>query len=372
MIESRAALLRGAGQPLAVETVAFADPGPSEVLVRMVAASVCHSDVHTMTNGAPHLPMIIGHEAAGVVEAVGPGVNDLQPGQKVALSFVPSCNACTECIRGRPVECVRGSAIGSDGRALDGTFKARSSQGEEVGQMVRLGAFSDRIVVHRDSCVAVDPATDLRVAALMSCGFLTGAGSVLNIAQTRPGDHVVVMGTGGVGIAAIQAAVVAGAASVVAVDVNETKLATARRFGATHTLNATDPSWPAKVAEVTGGRGADQAISCVGLVTNENVAQLMASLRGGGIGVVVGAGRAQVDLFEMGRKTLTRTLYGSHDPKADLVRFLELHRAGKFRIEEMISATYPLTAINDAVTDLKAGKNIRGVITFEETTEGAN
>lgn len=364
MIESRAALMRSAGQPLSVEAVTYQDPQEGEVLVRVVAASVCHSDLHTIANGAPHLPMIIGHEAAGVIEAVGPGVIDVQPGQKVALSFVPSCGRCWACLHGVPVECVRGSAIGTDGRALDGTFRARTADGEEVGQMVRLGAFSERIVVHRDSCVLVGDA-DLTIAALMSCGFLTGAGAVLNIAGTRPGDSVLVVGTGGVGIAAIQGAVVAGAGRIVAVDINDDKLATARAFGATDTVDGTDPAWSGKVVELIGGRGADQAISCVGSLSDEHLSQLMAAIRGGGTAVLVGAGRAQLDVFAMGRKTLTRTLYGSHDPKRDQIRMLELYDAGKFRLEEMISQTYTLDTVNDAIEDLRSGKNIRGVIVLD-------
>lgn len=366
MIKSRAALLRAAGEPLSVEDVTFNDPGPRDVVVRIAVASVCHSDLHTMSNGGPHLPMIIGHEAAGVVEQVGPAVTDVRPGQKVALSFVPSCGSCWACLRGLAVECVRGSAIGSEGRALDGTFKAVSSSGEEVGQMVRLGAFSERVVVHRDSVVLVDEAIPLRVAALMSCGFLTGAGAVLNVAQTRPGDNVVVAGTGGVGLAAIQAAELSGAAKVLAVDVNEEKLQTARAFGASDTVDARDPEWPIRVVELTNGRGADQAISCVSSLSDEHLQQLMASLRGGGTAVLVGAGRAMLDVFAMGRKTVTRTLYGSRDPKADQVRLLELYAAGRFRIEEMVSATYGLDEVNEAIADLRSGKNIRGIITLDE------
>lgn len=366
MIETRAALLRAPGGPLSVETVTFAEPGPTDVLVRIATAAICHSDLHTVANGAPHLPMIIGHEASGIVERVGSAVTDLAVGQKVALSFVPSCGSCWACLRGLAVECVRGSAVGADGRALDGTFKATSSSGEEVGQMVRLGAFSERVVVHRDSCVAIGDAIPLEVAALVSCGFLTGAGAVLNVAQTRPGDNVVVVGTGGVGLAAIQAAALAGASHVVAVDVNEEKLQTALRFGATDVLDGGDADWPSRAVDVADGRGADQAISCVSSLSDEHVQQLMASVRGGGTAVLVGAGRAMLDVFAMGRKTVTRTLYGSRDPKADQVRLLELYRAGKFRIEEMISATYGLDDVNEAIADLRAGKNIRGVISFGE------
>lgn len=366
MITSRAAVLREAGGPLVVEEVRLDRPGPGEVVARMVAASICHSDVHTITNGAPHLPMVIGHEAAGVVVEVGEGVTDLAPGDKVALSFIPSCGSCWACVRGLPVECERGSAIGSEGRALDGTFKLRSAGGEEVGQMVRLGAFSEHVLVHRDSCVKVPDDADLEVAALMSCGFVTGAGAVVNIAGTRPGDSVVVVGTGGVGIAAIQGAVLAGAAKIVAVDVNPDKLEVARSFGATHVVDATDQAWPDAVVGLLDGRGADQGVSAIGSLSDDHLAQFMASLRSGGTGVLVGAGRAQLDVFAMGRKTVTRTLYGSFDPKADQLRFLDLYTAGRIKAREMITRTYSLDEANEAIADLHSGKNIRGVIRFDE------
>lgn len=366
MIEARAALLRSPGGPLSVEKVTYSEPGPDEVVVRIVAASLCHSDVHTIKNGAPHLPMIVGHEAAGVVEQVGSGVTDLAPGRKVGLSFVPSCGTCWSCRRGFPIECERGAGMGGDGRALDGTFKATSGDGEDVGQMVRLGAFAERVVVHRDSLVALEDDTDLRIAALMSCGFVTGAGAVLNVAGTRVGDDVVIVGTGGVGIAAIQGAHVAGAARIIAVDISDDKLATAKSFGATHTVNAGNPDWPAEVVAITDGHGADQVVSCVGWISDEHLTQLLASLHGLGRAVLVSAGPANLNVGILGRKSLTRTLYGGVDPKADQVRFLNLHRAGRFQMEEMITQTYPLDRINDAVEDLHAGKNIRGVILFDE------
>ena len=365
MIESRAALLRQPGGPLNVETVNYAEPAAREVVVRIVATSICHSDLHTIANGAPHLPMIIGHEAAGVVEQIGPAVTDLTEGQKVALSFVPSCGSCWACLRGLQVECVRGTGIGGDGRALDGTYKARPASGEDVGQMVRLGAFSERIVVDRDSCVPVPESVDLVVAALMSCGFVTGAGSVLNVAQTRPGDSVVVAGTGGVGLAAVQAAALAGAAHVIAVDVNADKLALAKTLGATDAVDASDKNWPDRVIELTGGHGADQAISCVGALSDQHLTELMASVRGAGTAVLVGAGRASLDVFAMGRKAVTRTLYGSLNPKADQIRLLELYLAGKFKIEELISRRYDLDGINRAIGDLRSGANVRGVIWME-------
>ncbi|WP_244929209.1 zinc-binding dehydrogenase [Nocardioides sp. W7] len=366
MISSRAAVLRSPGSPLSIENVTYADPAAGEVAVRIVAASMCHSDVHAINGGGPHLPMILGHEAAGVVTSVGQGVTDLDVGCKVALSFVPSCGSCWACIRGLGVECERGSGMGGDGRALDGSFKARSESGEEVGQMVRLGAFSDKVVVHRDSLVVLDDSTDLRIAALMSCGFLTGAGAAINIAGTAPGDDVVVVGTGGVGIAAVQGALVAGAARIIAVDVSEEKLARAKEFGATHTVNALDSDWPAEVTAIAGGRGADRAISCVGMLDDTHMTQLLASLNPLGTAVLVCAGRANLDVGLLGRKTLRRTLYGSLDPKADQVRFLDLYAAGRFRMDEMITNTYTLDSINDAVEDLLAGKNIRGIILFEE------
>jgi Zn-dependent alcohol dehydrogenase len=365
-MKTEAAILREAGGPLSIEEVTLGEPTGEEVLVRVEVASACHSDVHVMNLGGPHLPLALGHEAAGTVEAVGSEVVGLSPGDLVAFSFVPSCGRCRMCVRGIEVACERGSGIGGDGRPLEGTYRMRTADGLDVGQMVRLGTFARHIVVHQDSLQALPEGTDLRVAALLSCGFVTGAGSAMNVAGVRPGESVLVAGLGGVGIAAIQGAVVAGAADVIAVDVREEKLALAKEFGATHAVDARSPGWVEQVRSLTGGLGADKALSCVGTVTDEHLKEFIACVRVAGHAVVVGAGRPTLELMDLGRRTLTWTLYGSERPKADLLRFLALHDAGRFRIEEMITRSYTFDELNDCLADVRKGDLIRGIIEFTE------
>lgn len=365
-MQTLAAVLRQAGGPLSIEQVTLDEPTEQEVLVRVEVASACHSDIHVMNLGGPYLPLVLGHEAAGIVESVGSDVVGLRPGDAVAFSFVPSCGRCRMCIRGIEVACERGSGIGGDGRPLEGTYRLRTSEGLDAGQMVRLGTFARHVVVHQHSLQVLPEGTDLRVAALLSCGFVTGAGSAINVAEVRPGESVLVAGLGGVGIAAIQGSVVAGAADVIAVDVREEKLALAKAFGATHAVDGRSPDWVEQVRSLSGGLGVDKALSCVGTVTDEHLKELISGVRPAGHAVIVGAGRPTLELADLGRRTLTWTLYGSDRPKADLLRFLALHDAGRFMIEDMITRTYAFDELNDCLTDVRKGDLIRGIIEFSE------
>ncbi len=366
MIESRAAVAHGAGEPLKVETVMFDDPGDGEVVVRVRAAALCHSDLHVINGALPAVPMIMGHEAGGIVEAVGPGVSGLKLGDHVIFSFIPACGHCHFCQRGKTVMCERGPAPA--GLPLSGRYQARLADGAEIGQMQRLGAFSERTVVHEDSCTMVPADMNLAAASLLSCGFTTGAGAVLSAAATQPGDSVVVIGAGGVGHAAVMGAVIAGASTIIAVDVQASKLDSARRFGATATVNASETDWVAAVRELTGGYGADRAISSLTQSTGEHLQQLIAAVSRGGTAVMVGSvtGLASIDVPPRGlvweAKTLVGTLYGTHDPRREQVRFIDLYRAGRLPLDDLITATYGLDEINVALADLSAGKNIRGVI----------
>lgn len=364
MVTAKAALLRERGEPLSVEVITFGAPEEKEVLVRLVAASACHSDLHVVSAGGPHLPLIIGHEAAGVVEQVGPGVDGLSVGDKVVFSFVPSCGRCRACIRGDEVACVRGSQIGGDGRPLNGTYRATSTDQLEVGQMVRLGAFAEYTVVHQDSVQVLPSDTDLKIASLLSCGFVTGAGAAINIAAIEPGESALVIGFGGVGAAAVQGCVVAGAGQVIAVDVHEEKLKLARDFGATDTVNAATEDWVSAVLDLTGGWGVDKAMTCIGTVDDDHLRDFLRCVRDLGHAVVVGAGNPRLALRDMGRKSLTWTLYGSRRPKADQLMLLRLYDAGRLRLREMISAEYDLDQVNECLNDMAAGTLIRGVIDF--------
>ncbi|WP_181781517.1 zinc-binding dehydrogenase [Pseudonocardia pini] len=370
MFETRAAVLREIGAPLSVETVVFDDPTDHEVVVDVAAAALCHSDLISFTSSRTTVPMIAGHEAAGVVTAVGAGVAGLAPGDRVLFTYIPSCGRCVPCTRGRTVDCVRG--MGSDGVPLQGSLRARTAEGEGVRQMTRLGVFSERVVVHEDSCVPVPADTDLQAAALLSCGFMTGAGAAMNAAGTQVGDTVVVIGTGGVGTAAVQGAVAAGAGRIVAVDIAAHKLDAVRKFGATDTLDATQEDWASAVLDLTGGYGADRALLCVGNATADQVNDTVKAIRSGGTAVLVGASLGVPALavspfeFTSRHKTLKGSLYGGDDPSRDQLAFLDLHRAGRLRLKEMVTSVYPLAEVNQAIDDLRAGRNIRGMIEFSQ------
>lgn len=367
MIESRAAVLREAGAPLVVETIEWDEPRADEVVVKVAAAALCHSDLIRLKSPRTPVPMVAGHEAAGVVESVGSAVSGLTVGDKVLFSFIPSCGRCHYCARGMRVDCTRG--MGFTGLPLDGTSRAHTKDGLALRQMARLGAFSERVVVHQDSCLRVPADTNLRAAALLSCGFTTGAGAAINAARADIGDTVVVVGTGGVGTAAIQGAVAAGAGRIIAIDIHDEKLASAKIFGATDLINArTTPDWAAQVLELTGGFGADSALLCVGNGTAAQIADLMRAIRTGGTAVVVGAtiGLDEVVLnpadFSSRHKTLTGSIYGSADPGRDQLHFLDLYRAGRLKVEEMVTRTYLLDDVAQAIADLQDGRNIRGLI----------
>ena len=366
MIESRAAVAHAPGEPLQVQTVLFDDPRQGELVVRVRAAALCHSDLHVINGALPDVPMIIGHEAGGIVESVGPGVTAVVPGDHVIFSFIPACGHCHFCMRGTTVMCERGPS--PTGLPLSGNYQARLPDGRAVGQMQRLGAFSERTVVHEDSCTVVPGDMDLKAASLLSCGFTTGAGAVLSAAGTRPGDSVVVIGAGGVGHAAVMGAVIAGASTIIAVDVQAHKLESARRFGATAVVDATQGDWVGAVRKLTGGYGADRAISSLTQSTAEHLQQLIASVSKGGTAVMVGSvtGLNSIDVPPRGlvweAKTLVGTLYGTHDPQREQVRFIDLYRAGRLPLDDLITATYSLEEINVALADLASGKNIRGVV----------
>ncbi len=367
MFTARAALLRELGQELTVETIEFDDPHEDEIAVRMHTAALCHSDVFTIRGTYTKVPMIVGHEASGTVEAVGSNVSGLEVGDKVIFCFIPSCGECHYCLRGQLVDCVRGMG---DGRMLDGTTRAHTQDGLECRQMARLGVFAERVVVHRDSVVRVPPETDLRSASLLSCGFTTGAGAAVNIAAIRPGDSVLVVGAGGVGAAALQGAVSSGASRLIAVDVNDEKLELARNFGATHTIDARHEDFAQRAIELTDGFGVDKALLCVGSATPEQVAGVVTALASGGTAVLVGYAGAMDSipisprLIGLSHKTLRGCCFGSDNPKRDQLHFLDLHNAGRLQLEAMITRSYTLDEINQAVDDLEASRNVRGIIDF--------
>jgi Zn-dependent alcohol dehydrogenase len=311
-----------------------------------------------------------GHEGAGVVEAVGPGVSRVAVGDHVIQTFVASCGRCAQCTRGRLTHCVNGLGIG-DGTLLDGTYRMHGANGEDIGTGSRLAAFSEWSVIPEYNLIAVPHEVPLEVAALVSCGVSTGVGAALNVARVQPGDSVAVFGVGGVGISAIQGAVIGGAADVIAVDVNENKRAFAEQFGATKFVNPRDGDVLEAIRKLTGGFGVDKAILTIDHVLPEHLAMAIDALGPGGVAVLVGAADMDLDHLPVhpahmmrSAKTFTSTMAGGMNPPKDALRYLDLYRAGRLRLDEFVSRTYPLDDINVAVEDLKAGRNVRGVVVY--------
>ncbi|HEY6532546.1 MAG TPA: NDMA-dependent alcohol dehydrogenase, partial [Acidimicrobiales bacterium] len=342
-----------------------------EVLVRYAASGLCHSDVHLLTGDHKGpLPFCAGHEGAGVIEEVGPGVSHLSPGDHVVASFIPSCGRCRYCASGRTNLCRLGAHLQS-GPMLDGTYRMHY-EGQDLHQFLLISTFSQYAVVSENSLVKVPDDVPLESVCLLGCGVGTGLGSATNAADVRPGDNVMVLGSGGVGASAVQGAALAGAATVVVVDPVPFKREMAETFGATHTfadvVEATE-----FVHSITEGQGADAAIMTMGSPTNLDVAQAVAAIGKGGTVVLTGMASylepkgIPVHLIEIAgmQKTIRGTMFGMCSPPADILRQIDLYRAGKLKLDEMITRRYRLDDVNIAVDDLLEGRNIRGVVVHD-------
>jgi len=358
------ALVAHALNQISVEEVDVAEPAAGEVRVALKATGVCHSDLSVVNGTIPMpLPMVLGHEGAGVVESVGEGVTNVAPGDHVVLSFVPACGQCFHCVRAEPQFCMAGAP---DGRMLDGTSRV-TLDGKELGVMQFLGCMSEYCVVPAISVVAIDESLPMPQAALVGCGVMTGVGAAIKTAEVQPGSSVAVFGCGGVGLSTIQGARLAGASTIVAVDLADDKLALAKEFGATHTVDATgDPVGP--VREITGGIGVDYAFEVIGVPAV--MTQAYAATRRGGTVCIVGLGRI-TESFPMnaclvsieGKKTVG-SFYGSANFRVDMPMLLDLYRAGRLDLDRMITRTYSIDEAVDAFSDLEAGRNARGVIVY--------
>lgn len=345
-------------------------PKTGEVLVRFVASGMCHSDEHLRTGDMPTgtVPFIGGHEGAGVVEEVGPGVTGLQVGDHVITSFLPACGHCRFCASRQSNLCDVGANL-LMGCLVDGTYRFHYN-GADVGAMCMLGTFSQYAVVSEYSAVKVDQDLPLESVCLIGCGVPTGFGSAVHAGQVEPGDTVVVYGVGGVGINAVQGAAFAGARNVIAVDPVAFKRETAEQLGATHSAaNAEDAA--ALALELTRGVGADKAIVTAGLVYSDLVLNAFNTIRKGGTVVVTGLSDMEhtlqipstmLTLFE---KRIQGSLFGSGDPFYDIPRMVDLYRSGDLKLDELITKRYKLEEINQGYEDMNNGKNIRGVIVHE-------
>ncbi|MFI9171946.1 Zn-dependent alcohol dehydrogenase [Streptomyces lincolnensis] len=336
-----------------VDDLVVRDPGPGEVQVAISAAGLCHSDLSVVDGTIPFpVPVVLGHEGAGVVEAVGAGVRHVAPGDHVALSTLANCGACADCDRGRPTMCRQ--AIGRPGRPF-------TRGGQPVFQFASNSAFAERTVVRAVQAVRIPKDIPMPSAALIGCGVLTGVGAVLNRAGVRQGDSVLVIGTGGIGLNVIQGARIAGALRIVAVDANPAKEAMARTFGATDFLTSTEG-----VRDLLP-TGADHAFECVGRV--ELIRQAVDLLDRHGQAVLLGVPPAGAEAsFLVSSMYLDKSIlgcrYGSSRPQRDIAVYAELYRQGRLLLDELVTQTYPVEDFEKAAGDAEAGRVARGVLTF--------
>lgn len=354
-------------RPMSIEDVELAAPGEREVLVQVKAASLCHSDLSTVNGDRPRpLPMVLGHEASGVVVEVGPGVTDIAAGDHVVMVFAPSCGQCIACVEGHPGRCEPGQKANGAGTLLGGGIRL-SQGGAPVYHHVGVSAFAEHCVVNRGSLVKVDPALPFDEAALFGCAVLTGVGAVINTAQVHPGARVAVLGLGGVGLNAVLGAKVSGASTIVAVDLHDDKLELARRLGATHGVNARDPEAVEKVKALTSG-GVEFAFEMAGSVQAMEMAYRM-TRRGG---TTVSAGLPHPDMrwplqhvnMVAEERTIKGSYVGSCVPPRDMPRYIQLYRDGLLAVNQLLSDHIPLEQINEGFDRLASGRTVRQIITF--------
>jgi NDMA-dependent alcohol dehydrogenase len=370
-MKTRAAVLWERNTPWSIEEVELDAPRAHEVLVRLESSGMCHSDDHVLKGDLPaRVPLIGGHEGAGVVEAVGPEVAGLREGDHVVLAFIPACGHCRWCSSGRQNLCDVGAGLMEGLPISDGVPRAHA-RGQGLSAMSLLGTFTRHTVVHEYSCVKIDPDIPLKYASLVGCGVTTGFGSAINRAQVQPGDTVVVVGTGGVGASAVQAARIAGAEIIVAVDSVEFRRDAAKALGATHTASSMEEALPL-VADLTRGVMADRTILTVGLMIGSMIAELLALTRKGGRACLTSAPSStevKADLvlldFIMSEKELVGAVYGGSNPAADIPKLLRLYKSGQLKLGEMVTRTYSLDEINDGYVDTLSGSILRGLITFD-------
>ena len=387
-MKCQGAVLRGIGGEWEVQEITLDPPREGEVLVKMAVAGICHSDDHYSTGDGvateqlaaiveatggsvpEFFPMLGGHEGAGIVEEVGPGVRSVQPGDHVATSFIPACGRCRWCVTGMTYLCDNGAMMFAKEMVTDGTSR-RHVGDEDLTAMTQLGTFAEYAVLAEESVIKIDESIPLEAASLVSCGVTTGWGSATVGVGTQPGDTVVIIGTGGVGINAVQGARAAGARAVIAVDPVEFKRDSAKFFGATETVASAEEAIP-MVKELTAGVMADRVVLTPSVLPAELIAPAMMLTRKGGTCLMTAIPKIDVNIvplllvdFIQSCKTLKGLLYGGMNPRASMPMLLNLYRNGNLKLDELITRRYRLDQINDAFTDMREGRNIRGVIEFD-------
>jgi NDMA-dependent alcohol dehydrogenase len=366
--DARAAVMRDFNTPLTVEDVRLKEPRPDQIVVRIAATGICHTDLSVLRAALPYPPpVVLGHEGAGVVEEVGAAVTQLAPGDHVVLSSIASCGRCVHCHASRPHLCESGLEAAMAGRQI-----AFERDGQDIANFCGLGSFASRTVVDGSSAVKIDKDVPLSRACLLGCAVVTGVGAALNTARVQPGDTVAVFGCGGVGVNAIQGAALAGAARIIAVDVVDKKLEWAQKFGATDALNvrgADGDDASDRVRALTSGLGVDVAFECIGAPAV--IRQAFLAVRRGGKAVIVGVAPFGVEavlpaaMIPLEERALIGSLYGSAYMPRDVPRLLELYRRGKLKLDELVSREIRLDDINAGLEALESGGVLRTVITFD-------
>ena len=356
--------MRAVGQPLVVEDIQHGTPGPREVLVRTAATGVCHSDLHVLDGALPNpVPIVLGHEPAGVVEAVGSAVTHVAPGDHVIGCLAAFCGTCEYCVAGRPNLCEGEATMRRPGEP-----RRLAKDGNPIAQFVHLSAFAERMLVHENALVRIRPDVPLDRVALIGCGVTTGLGAVFNTARVRAGATAAVIGCGGIGLSVIQGCRIAGAGRIIAVDTAAWKLDLARRLGATDVVDAGAGNPVAAVAAMTAG-GVDYAFEAIG--TPPTVRQAVRIARKGGTIVMIGVVPAGVNVELPGtdivlrEKAILGCMMGSNRFRIDMPRYVELYRSGVLHLDEMISARLPLEGVNDALEAMRRGTAARSVIVFD-------
>ncbi len=367
-MKSKAAIFWEIGSKLDIQEVEVEKPHAGEVLVKLAAAGVCHSDYHVMTGHlAGPCPAIMGHEGAGVVAEVGPGVTFVKPGDHIIIMWRFSCGVCEYCSDGRPALCPAGTQIRSTGRLLDGTTRFKY-KGQEIKHFAGASTFSEYTVIPERSALKIPQEFPLEIAALLGCGVITGVGAAFNSAKVKPGSTSVVVGAGGIGLNIIQGAVIAGSSKIIAIDVNDRKLDYATTFGATHVINSKQKNAVEVVKSLTDGRGVDFAFEAVG--SPETIRQAYDCLAKRGVCVAVGVAPMTKEVavpimslvFE--EKVLTGSLYGSARIRQDTSMLMEMYKAKKLKLDELLTRKYPFAQINDAYENLVKGEVARSIVTF--------
>jgi S-(hydroxymethyl)glutathione dehydrogenase/alcohol dehydrogenase len=369
-MKTKAAVLWELGHDWSIEEIELDPPKAGEVLVSLVASGMCHSDEHLVTGDLPApLPLIGGHEGAGVVEEVGPGVTSVQPGDHVVFGFIPSCGRCPSCSTGHQNLCDLGQFLLEGNQISDHTSR-HHAKGADLGLMCCLGTFGQHTVVHEASCIRIEPSYPMDKACLLGCGVVTGWGSATYAAEVGPGEDVVIVGIGGIGINAVQGAKLAGARRIFAVDPVPFKREKALEFGATHTAASLE-ELAGTIGDVTYGRMANKVIMTMGVGSGEAIGAALAITGKGGRVVITNihpATEMQVTMsaidLTLYQKQVVGSLFGSANPRADIPRLLELYADGQLKLDELVTRTYPLEDINQGYEDMRQGRNLRGVITY--------